>query len=99
MNFRQPEPGGIFRGAARSVIRMVSDTESRKCRPADGSPRPSAPSSDIFGSFQGLVTTAMLTRFAIPRLDAHFPFKCVSSALGFAIPTQWLTEFICVPYG
>ena len=61
---------GRLGGAARSVIRMVSDTESRKCRPA-GSPRPSAPSSDIFGSFQGLVTTAMLTRFAIPRLRAH----------------------------
>jgi hypothetical protein len=75
MNFRQPDPGGIFRGAARSVIRMVSDTESGKWLPPDGSPRLSAPSSDIFGSFQGLVTIAMLTRLAIPRLLDDKSFK------------------------
>jgi len=92
MNFRQPDPGGSFLGGARSVIRIVSDTESGKLRPPDESPRRSMPSSDIFGSFQGLGTTAMLTRFAIPRLRSRKTFKCLTSALGLAIQRNWLNR-------
>src|SRR5271170_609391 len=98
MNFRQPDPGGIFRGAARSVIRMVSETESRKWCPDDGSPRPSAPSSDIFGSFQGLVTIAMLTRFGTPCLRDHKPLKCVTTALSFAIPRHLVSRSVTPPH-
>lgn len=72
MNLRHPDPGGIFRGAARSVIRIVSDTESGKLLPLTD-----PPSERSFVRHIRVIPRArhdeMLTRFAIPRLPVEKP--------------------------
>ncbi len=62
MNLRQPDPGGILRGAAKSVIRIVSDTESRKLSPFRDAPQDVRDHSDIPLSELASLATAFLAK-------------------------------------